>query len=40
MYIIIAYAVVHNFLMMSSDDKDSLTADEDNQDEDNIEQDG
>ena len=37
--IIIAYAVVHNFLMMSSADEVSLTADEDHQDEDNNEQD-
>ena len=38
--IIIACAVVHNFIMMSSDDEVSLTVDEDNQDEDDIEQDG
>ena len=38
--IIIACAVVHNFIMMSSDDKVSQTAYVDDQDEDDIEQDG
>ena len=38
--IIIACDVVHNFLMMSSNDEVSLTADEDDQDDDNIKQDG
>ena len=35
--IIIACTVVHNFLMMSSDEEVSLTVDEDDQDEDDIE---
>ena len=38
--IIIACAVVHNFIMMSSDDEVSATAYVDDQDKDNIEQDG
>ena len=38
--IIIACVIVHNFLMMSSNDEVSLPADEDNQDEDNGEQNG